>query len=430
MRVSQPARILIALALGLGAGMAAAAAGGDWVEGAASVAEPIGGMWLDALRMTIVPLIVSLLITAIAASAAAARADRLAGRAIILFAAVLWISAGLAALLTPALLNLFPLGAGATESLRGALMGAAEPAGEVPGMGAFLRSLIPTNPIAAAAEDRILPLLFFTLLFAFAVTRLPAEQRERITGFFQAVADAMLILINWVLLVAPIGVFALAFVLGARAGGSVVGALIHYVLIVSAVGGVIWLLAYPLAVIGGRRPLFAFAKAVAPAQALAVSTQSSLACLPAMLRGSAALGVPVAASGLTLPLAVALFRATGPAMNLAVVLYVAHVLGLPLSSGQIAAAVAAAAITTMGSVSLPGQISFVSSIGPIALAAGVPVEPLLILIAVENIPDLMRTVGNVTMDVAATATVAERSGFAAGDTPASEEDRLLKDPAG
>jgi Na+/H+-dicarboxylate symporter len=371
---------------------------------------------------------VSLLITGIAASAEAARANRLAGRAVALFLLLLWISAGLAALITPFLLQLWPMPAASADALRNALS-TSQPVGEVPGFGAFLRSIVPTNPVAAAANDQILPLILFTAVFAFAVTRLPQEPRERLVGFFRAISDAMLIIIGWILRLAPIGVLALAYVVGARAGTAAFGALLHYVIIVSAVGIVIWLLAYPLGVFGGRVGIARFARSVAPSQAVAISTQSSLASLPAMLRSAEKLGIPVAASGVVLPLAVAIFRATGPAMNLAVALYIAHWFGMELSTGAILAGVAAAATTTLGAVSLPGQVSFITSIAPICLAMGVPIEPLALLIAVETIPDIFRTVGNVTMDVAATGTVTRMSGFDEDDAT-SREDRLLRDDEG
>ncbi|MDB5698280.1 MAG: hypothetical protein JWN69_1084, partial [Alphaproteobacteria bacterium] len=258
----------------------------------------------------------------------------------------------------------------------------------------------------AAANVAILRLILFTRLFGFAVSRLPAEPRKQLTAFFSAVADAMLVLIGWVLWIAPLGVFALALVVGARAGAGAIGALIHYVVVVSTIGIVVWLLAYPLARYAGGIRFGVFARAMAPAQAVAVSTQSSLASLPPMLAAAERLGVPVNAAGIVLPLAVALFRATGPAMNLAVALYVAHWYGVELGPLQIATGIAAAAITTMGAVSLPGQVSFITSIAPIALAIGVPIEPLGLLIAVETIPDIFRTVGNVTMDVAVTVSVA------------------------
>ena len=425
MKLSQPTRILLALVIGLGAGIAAGWSGGAWVERSAAIAEPIGGLWLNALQMTIVPLVVALLITGIAASAQAARASKLAARALILFVVLLWTSAIAAALLTPLFLNLFPLPAESAAALRGALSTAA-PVGDAPSFSDFIRSIVPTNPIAAASESAILPLIVFVVIFAFAMIRLPDEPRKTLTGFFQAVADTMLIVIGWVLWIGPIGVFALAYVVGARAGATAFGALLHYVVIVTAVGTVIWLAAWPLAWFGAKISPLRFTKAVAASQALAFSTQSSLACLPAMLRANAKLGVPVEASGVTLPMAVALFRATGPAMNLAVAIYVAYLMGVELTPMAMAFGVAAAALTTMGAVGIPGQASFVTSIAPICFAMGVPIEPLAILIAIEVIPDLMRTMGNVSMDVAATAVVSKRSGFKEAEAD-SREDRLLKE---
>jgi Na+/H+-dicarboxylate symporter len=382
-------------------------------------------MWLNALRMTIVPLVVALLITGVAASAEAARAGRLTTRAIVLFVVILWLSSILAAGVTPALLELFPLPAQSIAALRQA-MGGGEQVAQVPGFADFLRGIVPTNPIAAAAEDAILPLIVFTLVFAFALTRLPAEPRARLVGFFEAVGDTMLVIINWVLWIGPVGVFALAYVVGARAGGEAFGALLHYVLIVTAVGTIVWLAAWPLAWAGGGVSPLRFTRAIAPSQAVAFSTQSSLATLPAMLRAAERLDVPVAASGVLLPMAVAIFRATGPAMNLAVAIYIAYWFGIELTPAALALGVAAAATTTMGAAGIPGQASFITSIAPICLAMGVPVEPLGLLIAVEVLPDLMRTLGNVSMDVAATVTVARRTGFdeAEADT---REDRLLKE---
>ncbi|MDP9413239.1 MAG: dicarboxylate/amino acid:cation symporter [Pseudomonadota bacterium] len=419
---SQPGRILIALLAGLGLGGVAAATGGGWVGAAADAAEPIGRVWLNALQMTIVPLVVSLLVVGIAEGAEAARASRIAGRSFALMVVLLWFSAIFAGLLVPLLLRLFPVPPESAEALRAALA-TAKPVETVPTFGDFLRSIIPTNPVAAAASDSILPLVVFTTIFAFALAQVSTEGRARMVAFFRTVADAMIVIVNWVLWLGPIGVFALAFVVGARAGGAAFGALLHYVAIVSSVGIVILALAYPLAMLGARLPLGRFARAVAPAQAVGFSTQSSLATLPQMLRSAERLGVPVAASGVTLPLAVALFRATGPGMNLAVALYIAAWFGMDLSPAQIAMGVIVAAITTFSAVSLPGQVSFVLNIAPVALAMGVPIEPLALLIAVETIPDLFRTVGNVTMDVAVAATAAHRSGFSGESL--SEEDRLL-----
>lgn len=403
--MAQAWRIVTGLIVGLLLGIGLNWAGFAHLDAAVGIAQPIGGLWLDALKMTIIPLVIALLITGIARTADSARGGALALRSVMIFVALLWISTAIAAILIPLLLGIWPMPDAAAEALRGALGQQVPAVTPAPGVAEFFRSIVPTNPIAAAAGDALLPLIVFTTLFALAVTRLPAAQREPLVHFFAAVADAMLVMIGWVLWLAPLGVFALAFVVGVHAGAAAIGALIHYIVIVSAAGLAAWALAYPVARFGGGVPIGRFIRAVAPAQAVALSTQSSLASLPPMLKGAEALGVPHATASVSLPIAVAIFRVTSPAMNLAVALYVAHWFGIELSAGTIAIGAAVAAITTLGSVSLPGQISFLTSITPIAVAMGVPIEPLALLVAVEMIPDLVRTVGNVTMDVAATTAV-------------------------
>ncbi len=394
--------ILIALIGGVAMGMLIGEGG------LTAIADVIGALWLNGLRMTVIPLVVALLITGIAQTAKAAKAGRLAGRAVITMMVILWCSSIMAALTMPALLAAFPMPEGSAEALKTAL-GSAAKTEAVPPLGDFLRAMIPTNPIAAAASDAVLPLIIFTAVFAFAITHLPEEKRGHLTGFFDALADAMVIIITWVLALAPVGVFALALVVGAKAGAAALGALAHYVVILSVLGVIVWLASFALAFFGARRGLGDFFRASIPAQAVAISTQSSIASLPAMLKGVKALNVPEATADVVLPLAVAIFRATGPAMNLGVALYIAHWYGIELGPMQIAVGIAAGATTTLGAVSLPGSVSFVSSIAPICIAVGAPVEPLGLLIAVETFPDIFRTLGNVTMDMAVTGTVARQS---------------------
>ena len=246
--------------------------------------------------------------------------------------------------------------------------------------------------------------MIFAFIFGLALTRIAAAKRQSVVALFDGVGDALLVVIGWVLWIAPLGVFALAFAVGAGAGGAAFAALLHYVLLVSAVGVLVTLAAYVVALAGGLK-LSAFARAMIGPQAVAISTQSSLASLPAMLAAARLIGVRDQVADVTLPLAVAVFRATGPAMNVAVAVYVAHWMGIEISTGAMIAGIAVGAVASYGAVSLPGQISFFSSIAPIAFAMGVPVAPLAILIAVETIPDIFRTLGNVTMDVAVTGAV-------------------------
>ncbi len=403
--MSQATRILLSLVLGLSGGIALAAFAPGAVDPVAEVAQPIGTAWLNGLQMTIVPLVVALLVTGIAATAEAASAGRLAGRAIGLYLAMMTSSAVLSALLTPVLLDLAPIPAESAGRLRAALtdVGTVPPA---PKLADFIAAVVPANVVKAAAESSFLSLIVFTLVFAFAVMRASADARDLLVRFFTAGRDVMLIVIDWVLWIAPVGVGALALVVGARAGTGAFGALVHYILIVSAVGWVITLAAYPLAILGGRVAAGRFVRAILPSQAVAVSTQSSLGSLPAMLEGARDLGVPVRTAGVTLPIAVAILRATGPAMNLAVAIYVASWFQVPIPPAIMATAVVVATLTSLGSVSLPGSVSFISAIAPINSAIGLPVAPLGLLVAVETLPDVTRTLGNVTMDIATTAVLA------------------------
>jgi proton glutamate symport protein len=400
--MSSSLRILLALVAGLAGGVALAAWAPGAVPGTIAVAEPIGHAWLNALQMTIVPLVVSLLVTGVAATAEAAQAGRLAGRAIALYVGLLFASAVTAAILTPLFLQIAPLPTESAAALRAALTGV-EAIPPAPPLGEFFASIVPANVIKAASESAFLSLIIFALVFAFALTRIDAELRTLLTRVFTAVRETMLVVIGWVLWIGPVGVFALALVVGARAGSGAFGALVHYILVVVAVGGCWSLFAYPLAVFGARVRLGDYARASLPAQAVAISTQSSLASLPAMLAGARSLGVPVATAGVTLPLAVAIFRATGPAMNFAVAIYVATWFDRPLDVTTLALGTVVATLTSLGSVSLPGTVSFVSAIAPVAATIGAPVAPLGLLVAVETIPDIMRTLGNVMMDVATTA---------------------------
>ncbi|MFM9936086.1 MAG: dicarboxylate/amino acid:cation symporter [Novosphingobium sp.] len=398
--------IFAGLVGGLGLGLALAFAAPTALLPLLAVAEPVGDMWLRALRATIIPLVVALLFTGVVQTVAAARAGAMARRALGWFFVVLAGGSAMAAAAVPALLQLIPLPQSAAAALRASVASSSShAAGPMPGIADFVASIVPANVVAAAANDAVLPLILFTAIFAVAATRLVPQQRESLTTFFEAIAGAMLVVIGWILWTAPVGVFALSLTVAARSGTAAIGALAHYVLIVTLTGTVVFLAAYPLAVFAGRLRLGAFARAMLPAQAIALSTQSSLASLPAMLGACRQLGVRESTAEFSLPLAVALFRATGPSMNFAVAIYVAHWLGVPVDGWHMAAGFAVASVMSFGAVSLPGAISFVTSVGPIAIAMGVPVEPLALLVAVEVLPDLMRTLGNVTMDVAVTAAV-------------------------
>jgi proton glutamate symport protein len=404
---SRPSAVIIigALLAGIGLGTALGQVNPAGAEASVPYIEPVGGLWLSGLQMTIIPLLVALLITGINAASTAARAGQVATRSVITFTVLLALSATFAALVMPLLLDWFPTPEAARDAFASAAGAGADEATEVPSFGTFIGSLLPSNVIAAAAANNILNIVAFTTIFAFAITRLPDETRAPLTQFFRSLGEAMLVVINWMLVLAPIGVFALGYAVAVKTGLAALGGLAHYVAVVSAIGILLTIIAYIFAFAIARLQAVTYSRAVLAPQAVAISTQSSLASLPAMLKAAEAVGVPPERADVILPIAVALFRFTGPAMNLAVAIYVAHLFNIPLDAGTLAIGISVATMTSLASVSLPGSISFITAISPIAVAMGVPIAPLAILVAVEQLPDIFRTLGNVTMDVAVTAAI-------------------------
>ena len=401
---SLSARVVLALLLGLilGAVLHGADQTPEWVT---ETAQAVGGLWLSALQMTVVPLVFALLVVGIAQAADAAATGRLAARAVGLFLGLV----GLVAALTLALITLsfqvWPVDPSAAAALvAGSATGEPVPAMETGGFAAWLQSLAPGNPVKAAADNAILSLVLFGVFFGFATTRLAAEPRGRIVGLFDAVGEAMIVIVRWVLWAAPVGVFALALALGLTSGIGSAGAIVHYVILASSACIGTLLISYPLGIIGGRLAPGRFFKAMAPVTAVAIGTQSSLGSLPVMIEQSRdVLRIGERTVGVVLPLAVAIFRITSPAANLTVALFVAHVMGVPIGFEQMAAAWLVSIAVSVASVGLPGQVSFFASIVPICVAMGLPTQLLPLLLAVEVIPDIFRTVGNVTADTAVTA---------------------------
>nr|WP_314527303.1 cation:dicarboxylase symporter family transporter [uncultured Brevundimonas sp.] len=410
--------VIAALVAGVVVGAMAQGADAPWLTGGLGVVESLGQVWLNALRMTVIPLVFSLLVTGIVSIADAAATGRIAVRSLGVFGVLLVGATVYAILAGLGLLAIWPIdpeaGRGLLSGVSADALATVGDAARTDGLRAFLASLAPANVVKAAADDGVLAVVVFAVAFGFAATRIKTELRRPLAGFFEAVAETMVVIVHWVLLAAPFGVFALALGVGLRAGLGVAGTLAHYVAIVclSQIGLI--LITYVVAIVWGRIPLARFARAAAPAQVVAVSTQSSLASLPVMIeRARDWLGVPQTSAGLVLPLAVAVFRITSPVANLAVCLYVAQLNGVHLGLGVLIAGGLTAIAVSIASVGLPGQVSFFAAIGPICLAMGLPLGVLPLLLAVEVIPDIFRTVGNVTADLAATRIVAGRDEAAA-----------------
>ena len=407
--MKESTRVLLALGAGLAGGAAVAASGNPGLLRAALAVTPVGVLWINAIRMTVIPLVVALLITGVAGAADLRAIGRIGGRSLFTFFLLLVGTALVVMPLAPLVFTLLPSGAAGRPLPAGAAEAAGQLAsgGPAPGFADWLTSLIPTNPIAAAANGAMLPLILFTLLLALAIAKSGGAARDTLLGFFRALSEAMLVMVRWVVALAPIGVFALVLPLAARGGAGVAGAVGFYIVVYSLACIVLILLLYPTVALTARVPLRRFARAVLPAQLVAFASSSSIASLPALVEGAErGLGLPERVSGFVLPLAVSTFKIAAPVSWTVGALFVGWFYGMPLHLGAIATIAFAAIFLAFATPGVPRGAFLMLT--PLFLAIGLPVEGIGILIAVDAIPDLFATVLNVTGDLAAAAIVARQ----------------------
>jgi Na+/H+-dicarboxylate symporter len=408
--MKESTRVLVALAAAIVGGALVAASGSKALLDAADALAPIGTLWVSAIRMTVIPLVVSLLITGVASATDVGAIGRIGGRTLVVFGLMLAATAAIVVPLAPSLFALlpFPSTTGAKPTMPAGAVEAASAlssAGQSPSFSAWLTSLIPSNPIAAAANGAMVPLILFTLILAIAIARSPESTRTPLVGLARALGNAMLLIVRWVVMAAPIGVFALVLPLAAHLGGAVAGAIGVYIAAYSLACIAVILLTYPAVAVFGRIPIGRFARAALPAQLIAFSSSSSIASLPALIEsGELGLALPSRITGFVLPLAVSTFKLAAPVSWTIGALFVGWFYGVPLHARELATVALAAVFLAFAAPGVP-RGAFIM-LTPLFLAIGLPAEGIGILIAVDALPDTFATALNVTGDLAAAALVA------------------------
>jgi Na+/H+-dicarboxylate symporter len=412
--------VLIGLCAGLLFGAIASVSGPTAPAAVVAALEPVGTVFVNAIRMTVIPLIVASLIAGVASTTDTRTLTRIGTRGLAFFAVLVFGAAAITAMIAAPLLARIHLDPALVASLQNGSPTAIPVAGgSVPDLTQSVVALVPANPVKAAADGAMMPLIVFAIAFGVALTKLPSESRIVLVNFFSVVADAMMMLVRGVLRLAPVGVFALAAPLAARMGLAAAGALLYYVtLAVLLTVAFVALVVYPVTTALSGLSLRQFARACAPAQAVAFSSRSTMASLPAMIAASKSLGVAEHVTALVVPLAASVFRVGSAVGQTVGVLFAAQLYGATPTAAQLATIVITVAVTTFTVPGIPGG-SIVVMV-PILLAANLPVEGIGVLLGADTIPDMFRTTANVTGGISAAAIVGRTA-----SSPAEEKERKL-----
>ncbi len=407
-------QLLLALGLvaGLGFGLLAAATGSPTLLAIAQGSAPLGTLFLNAIRMVVIPLVMAVVFTGVAKLGDPRKLGGLVGRTLAFF----WVTLVPAILLGMAVMHA-GLAFSPAVTLPPELAAATHEAPKLPGMIDFLVGLVPANPFAAAASGSLLPLIVFSALVAAATGSLPPEPRERLVGLADAVTAALIRLVNWVLWTAPIGIFGLAAPATARMGWALVESLAIFVVCVIA-GLTIYVgaLYLPLDRWAGKFSPREFLRATFGGAAIAFSTTSTAAALPAMLEDAHdRLRLEPNVVDVVLPLGSAMYRPGSALFQGAAIVFLAHLYRVPIPPAAYGGALLATFLVSLTVAPVPS--SSVVTLAPALDAVGIPLAGLAILLGVDRIPDMFRTATN-SLGQTTTAVVMSRGARRSGTASA------------
>jgi Na+/H+-dicarboxylate symporter len=413
-QTSLSVQIAAGLVLGLLLGLVASVSGQAWLISLATGVEPIGTIWINLIRMVVIPLVVCALVSGVAGLGDLGRLGRLGARTFAFYFGTLLLAALLGLVLALVMVPLAAMPPEVASSLRSAAQAGAEDvaaqAQRVQGFRQFLVELVPANPVKAAADGALLSIIVFAVLLGAAVASLQEGPRRTIISVTDAVTDAIIRLIHWVMRLAPIGVACLSAPVAARFGWHMLASL--GVFIGTVIGGmtvfglVVYLgLARALASLNPRR----FWSAISPAAAIGFTTGSSMAALPAMLDiAGSKLHISQPVASFVLPLGATLNRPGTAVYQTVAALFLASLYGVSLAGVQYAIVISTVFLMTFSVAAVPSATLF--TLAPVLIAAGVPVEGIALLLGVDRIPDMFRTGLNCLGHMTAAAVVARGEG--------------------
>lgn len=401
--MSLTTRVLIGLVAGFLLGLLLAGSTSPIASGVVSLLAPVGTIFINLIRMTVIPLVASMLVASVGSLAASGALGRAGARALAMSVALLAVAAIVTVAIAAPVLERIHIDQNAAMALRGP--GAPSPVAAQPNgtpIAQWFIDLVPQNVVKAAADGAMLPVIVFAILFGLALARVADDRRDAVLRVVQGIGDAMQRMVAAILELAPFGVFALAVPLASRLGLAAAAAVIAYIALVVALTLLVGAaLLYPVGMAGSGMAARTFIAYCAPAQAVAFASRSSLAALPAMIEGAENAHLPEIVSRFIVPLAASVLR-VGAAVAMPVgVLFLARLYAIQLSPAQLASIVFTTVLSSFAVPGIPGG-SIIAMV-PVLAVANVPVDGIGILLAVDTIPDMFRTTENVTGSMAVAA---------------------------
>jgi proton glutamate symport protein len=386
----------IMLLLGFGLGALAHNSANPFLVASAGYLDVLGDLWLNALKVSVVPITVCLLVVGIGGLPSSKDLRRWGGMSLLSFFGLLILGVAFSLSLAILYVKFMP-----PQTISLANDFAATAKDSATGFGDWISGLIPDNLFAAATKGDLLPIAILSALFALAIRKLSDPQRDLLISFFDAIRGAILVYVRWVMALLPVGGFALAYSLIAEKGGALAAAIAQFVVYAIVVLVLFGFLLYLIVGLFARIKLASFAQAAAPVQLMAVGSRSSVACLPAMVESTEAMGLPEPAVDVTLPMAVAIFKLNRAITAPSKLIFFAAAFGVAMDGPQVLAFVVTTLLISLSTPGLPSGAG-ASNFGAY-VAAGLPPQGVALFETINPLLDPLNTALNVTGNLAAAA---------------------------
>jgi Na+/H+-dicarboxylate symporter len=409
-------KILLGLGGGVLLGGAARLSGADGFVDFVVSLEPIGGAFIRLITMVVVPLVVASLTVATASVGSGRNLAGIGGRTLAYFL----VTTGIAVAIGIALALIVQPGVGMDPATRDALalefggaVDAAPAAAAERGLLDILVAMIPRNPVAAAANMDLLPLIIATVLFGAAVGTIAEERRRVVIAFFEAINDTAMVIIGWLMKLAPYAVFVLIAATVARFGVELLQRLLLFALVVVAgcvlhVAGTLTLALRFLARVG----VVPFFRAIAEAPLLAFSTASSNATLPVSMDvAERKLGISNRVTSFVVPLGATLNMNGSALYKGATAVFILQVYGQAIGVQELLTILITASAAAVAGVGIPGSSLITTLIVLNAVGLGSNAAAgIALVVGIDRILDMFRTAVNVTGDLTCAAFIARTEG--------------------